>query len=38
VKIERLIVDSSASLIEMRTRLIGVSEKAEAQLQIEIGN
>jgi hypothetical protein len=36
VEIERLTVDSSASLSEMRMRLICASEKAETQLQTEL--
>jgi hypothetical protein len=38
VEIERLIVASSTSLSQMRTHLIGASEKAEAQLHAELNN
>jgi hypothetical protein len=38
VEIERLIIDSSASLVEVRARLIAASARAEAQLQIELNS
>jgi hypothetical protein len=38
VEIERLIVDSCASLGEIRARLVGASEVAETRLQTELNN